>query len=162
MSCLGGMSTWVRNSWIQCGQRWYKKTPNVSTIRFIGLYGMNHYFIMVNCIFGWRHMPYIPHYACIFVSWWRHNMETFSTLLALCERNPMTGRFLSQSAKNAEFWCFRCFSLNKLCNKRSSFRWFQTPKTHVTPAQWHNVRISILNHISKINATFCSDSFSSK
>ena len=28
------------------------------------------------------------------VPWWRHDMETFSTLLALCERNPsVTGRF---------------------------------------------------------------------
>ena len=129
MPCLGGMSTWLRNSWIQCGQRWNKKTPNVSTIRFIGLYGMNHYFIMVNCIFGWRHMPYIPHYACIFISWWRHQMETFSTLLALCERNPMSGRFLSQCVNNAEFWCFRCFTINKHCNKQSSCRWFQTPKS---------------------------------
>ena len=32
-----------------------------------------------------------------FVTWWRHRMETFSALLALCERNPpVTFRFPSQ------------------------------------------------------------------
>ena len=31
-------------------------------------------------------------------TWWRHQMETFSALLALCEGNsPVTGEFPSQS-----------------------------------------------------------------
>ena len=34
-------------------------------------------------------------------------METFSTLLALCEGNPpVTGGFPSQKTSGAELWCF--------------------------------------------------------
>ena len=39
-------------------------------------------------------------------AWWRHQMETFSALLALCAGNsPVTGEF-SAKARNAELWCF--------------------------------------------------------
>ena len=33
-------------------------------------------------------------------AWWRHQMETFSALLALCEGNPTVTR-----ASDAELWC---------------------------------------------------------
>ena len=50
---------------------------------------------------------------CIFNSWWRHQMEIFSALLALCAGNsPMTGEFPAQRASNAELWCF-LWSVNK-------------------------------------------------
>ena len=33
-------------------------------------------------------------YVVCFDSWWRHQMETFSALLAICEGNsPVTGEF---------------------------------------------------------------------
>ena len=36
-------------------------------------------------------------------SWWKHDMETLSRLLALCEVNPPAiGRFPSQSASYAD------------------------------------------------------------
>ena len=36
--------------------------------------------------------------------WWRHKMETFPSLLALCEENPpVTGWFPSHQASNAGF-----------------------------------------------------------
>ena len=39
--------------------------------------------------------------------WWRHQMETFSALLALCEGNsPVTGEFPSQRPVTRSFWCF--------------------------------------------------------
>ena len=41
------------------------------------------------------------------VTWWRHQMETFSALLALYMGNsPVTGEFPSQRASDAELWCF--------------------------------------------------------
>ena len=42
--------------------------------------------------------------------WWRHDMETLSVLLALCEGTPPAAvGFPSQMASNAEFWFFfRC------------------------------------------------------
>ena len=43
----------------------------------------------------------------VIISWWRHQMETFSALLAICAGNsPVTGEFPSQMASNAELWCF--------------------------------------------------------
>ena len=41
------------------------------------------------------------------VSWWQHQMETFSTLLALCEKNsPVTGEFPSQRPVTRSFGVF--------------------------------------------------------
>ena len=42
-------------------------------------------------------------------SWWRHQIEIFSKLLALCEGNsPVTGEFPSQ--RPVTLWCFLWFS----------------------------------------------------
>ena len=51
--------------------------------------------------------------------WWRHDNDTLSTLLVLCEENaPMTGGFPSQKANNAELW-YCMISMNKPLNKQS-------------------------------------------
>ena len=43
----------------------------------------------------------------LYNAWWRHQMETFSALLALCAGNsPGTGEFPSQKASDVELWCF--------------------------------------------------------
>ena len=43
----------------------------------------------------------------IYLTWWRHQMETFSALLAICAGNsPVTGEFPSQKASDAELWYF--------------------------------------------------------
>ena len=37
---------------------------------------------------------------------WRHQMETFSALLAICAGNsPVTGEFPAQMASDADLWC---------------------------------------------------------
>ena len=60
--------------------------------------------------------------------WWRHQMETFSTLLTLCERNPpVTGGFPSQSPATRSFGVFFDLCLNKRLSKQSRCRWFDTP-----------------------------------
>ena len=49
--------------------------------------------------------------TCVFLTpWWRHQMETFSALLALCAgSSPVTGEFPITKASDAELWCFlRC------------------------------------------------------
>ena len=69
--------------------------------------------------------PQYPwHSGTIYIRWgsikllWRHQMETFSTLLALCEGNPPgTGRFPSQRASNADLWCYFIVSPNKQIKK---------------------------------------------
>ena len=48
-----------------------------------------------------------PHFIFDFFTWWRHQMETFSALLALCEGNlPVTGEFPSQKPVTRSFDVF--------------------------------------------------------
>ena len=47
-------------------------------------------------------------------SWWRHQMETFSVLLAICAGNsPVTGEFPSQRPVTRSFDVFFDLRLNK-------------------------------------------------
>ena len=63
--------------------------------------------------------PGLPHwhkygvrYSTEYRSLWRHQMETFSTLLSLCAGNaPVTGGFPSQRGSNKHLWCFFVVSL---------------------------------------------------
>ena len=60
--------------------------------------------------------------------WWRHQMETFFALLALCAGNsPVTGEFPSQRAVTGSFDIFFDMRLNKQLSKQSKRRWFETP-----------------------------------
>ena len=53
---------------------------------------------------------------------WRHQMEAFSVLLALCAGNsPVIGEFRSQRTSNADF----DIGPHKLLNKQSNDWWFQ-------------------------------------
>ena len=61
-------------------------------------------------------------------SWWRHQIETFSALLALCEGNsPVTGEFPSQRPVRRSFAAFFDLRLNKRLSKQSICLWFETP-----------------------------------
>ena len=63
-----------------------------------------------------------------FISWWHHQMETFSSLLALCERNsPVTGEFPSQRPVAQSFEVFFDLLQNKGMCKESRRRWFEMP-----------------------------------
>ena len=55
------------------------------------------------------------HYHDIMIdAWWRHQMETFSALLALCAGNsPVTGEFPSQGPVTLSFDVFFDLHLNK-------------------------------------------------
>ena len=60
-------------------------------------------------------------------SWWRHQMETFSMLLALCAGNsPVTSEFPSQRPVTRSFDVFFDLRLNKRLSKQSRCRWFET------------------------------------
>ena len=61
-------------------------------------------------------------------SWWRHQMETFSALLAFCEGNsPVTGEFPSQRPGTQRFDVSFVLRLNKRLCKQSWGWWFETP-----------------------------------
>ena len=62
------------------------------------------------------------------VAWWRHQMETFSALLALCAGNsPATGEFPAQRPVTRSFDVFFDLPLNKRLSKQSWCWWFETP-----------------------------------
>ena len=62
------------------------------------------------------------------VAWWRHQMGSFSALLALCDGNPpVTGGFLSLRAATRSFDVFFDLRHNKLLNKQSRRWWLETP-----------------------------------
>ena len=68
------------------------------------------------------------------VSRWRHEMETFSALLALCAKNsPVTGEFPAQRPVTRSFDVFFDLRLNTRLSKQSWGRWFETPSRPLWP-----------------------------
>ena len=63
----------------------------------------------------------------LMTSWWHHQMETFSVVLALSEGNPpVTGEFPSQKPVTRIFDVFFDLCLSRGMSKQSRRRWFQT------------------------------------
>ena len=62
-----------------------------------------------------------------FIPWWRHQMETFSALLAICAGNsPVPGEFPTQRPVTRSFDVFFDLRLNKRLSKHSWGWWFET------------------------------------
>ena len=60
-------------------------------------------------------------------SWWRHQIETFSALLAICAGNsPVTDEFATQRPATRSFDVFFDLRLNKRLRKQSWGWWFET------------------------------------
>ena len=69
------------------------------------------------------------------VPWWRHQMETFSALLAICAGNSLvTGQFPTQRPVTRSFDVFFDLRLNKRLSKQSSGWWFEMP----SPSLWRH------------------------
>ena len=61
------------------------------------------------------------------VTWWRHQMERFSALLALCAGNsPVTGKFPAQRPTTQSFYVFFDLRLNKWLSEHSWGWWLET------------------------------------
>ena len=74
-------------------------------------------------------------------SWWRHQMETFSSLLTLCAGNsPVTGEFPSQRPVTRSFDVFFDPRLNKRLSKQSWGWWFEKPFRSL----WRHYNVSYL------------------
>ena len=70
----------------------------------------------------------LAHILWNILPWWRHQMETFSALLALSAGNaPVTGEFPSQRPVTRSFDVFFDLLLNKRLSKQSRGWWFETP-----------------------------------
>ena len=61
------------------------------------------------------------------LSWWRHQMEAFSALLAICAGNsPVPGEFPTQRPVTRSFDVFFDLRLNKPLSKQWWGWWFKT------------------------------------
>ena len=70
--------------------------------------------------------PYMP-FAGVLVPWWRHQMETFSALLAVCAGNsPVSGEFPAQRPVTRSFDVLFDLRLNERLGKQSLGWWFET------------------------------------
>ena len=68
-------------------------------------------------------------------TWWRHQMETFSALLAICAGNsPVTGEFPTQRPVTRTFDVFFDMRLNEPLSKQSWGWWFETRSFSL----WHH------------------------
>ena len=66
------------------------------------------------------------------LTWWRHQMETFSSLLAICSENSLvTGESPSQRPATRSFDVFFDMHLSKRLSKQSWARWFETPSSPI-------------------------------
>ena len=80
-----------------------------------------------------------------FITWWLHEIETFSALRAPCEGNsPVTDEFPSQRPVPRRFDVFFDMHVNKWLREQSERQWFETPSCSL----WRhcNERRLILGH----------------
>ena len=64
----------------------------------------------------------------VLTTWWRHQMETISALLAFCAWNsPVTGEFPPEMPVTWRFDVFLEVCLNKRLRKQSRGWWFEMP-----------------------------------
>ena len=64
---------------------------------------------------------------CCIKTWWRHQMETFSALLAICAGNsPVHGEFPTQRPVTRSFDVYFDLRPNKWLSKQSWGWWFET------------------------------------
>ena len=109
---------------------WWWKT-NVSEMGPV----IVHYGESVFCHYHWSQYSIVLSSPLHHFTWWRHEMETFSALLALCEGNsPVTGEFPSQRPVARSFGVFFDLRLNKRLSKQSWGWWFETPSRSL----WHH------------------------
>ena len=91
-------------------------------------------------------------------AWWRHQMETFSAILALCAWNsPVTGEFPTQRPVTRNFDVFFDLRLNEWLSKQWRGWWFETPSR---PLWRHcNVRCRFFDHNLRLGEiAFCCNS----
>ena len=86
-----------------------------------GKYSNSHKNMFLKCN---KYYKYHIHFQW---TWWRHQMETFSALLAICAGNsPVPGEFPAQRPVTRSFDVFFDLRLNKRLSKQSWSWWFET------------------------------------
>ena len=90
-------------------------------------------FIIETLLLIWRPCAtyiYLKFYVFVWsdITWWRHQMETFSALLPICaENSPVPGEFPAQRPVTRSFDVFFDLRMNKRLSKQPWGWWFETP-----------------------------------
>ena len=95
-------------------------------------------------------------------TWWRHQMEKLSALLALCAGNsPVTSEYPSQRPVTCSFDVFFDLSRNKWLSKQSWGWWFEMPSHslchHCNDLVWLIYPDGCVSSLNKSNPTNCND-----
>ena len=108
-------------------------TPNIFVLFCdVAVCGSSEVSLVYPChlgFFNWHYCIYNNHtIAPVPATWWRHKMETFSALLALCAGNPpVTGEFPTQRPVTRSFGVFFDLRLNKRLSRQAWGWWFEMP-----------------------------------
>ena len=109
-------------------------------------------FIHKSITSDWRSVRSLIHSSYIAVTRWRHQMETFSALLAICAGNsPVNGEF---PAQRPVMWIFDVFfdlCLNKWLSKQSWGWWFET----LSRPLWRHCNDFFMSNMSLPSVTPC-------
>ena len=100
-----------------------KMSPNLTHCGLVMPYGEVHFhgYNIGLSTQSWQH-----HWATM--TWWRHQMETFSMSLAICAGNsPVPSEFPAQRPVTRSFVVFFDQCLNKRLSKQSWGWWFEMP-----------------------------------
>ena len=101
----------------------YKMIPVLGGSRYGNITFPMHFFDRMQKLYRWQ---FAQKPSCG-PPWWRHQMETFSALLAICAGNsPVTGEFPAQRPATQSFDVFFDLRLNKRLSKQSWGWWFET------------------------------------
>ena len=94
-----------------------------------------------------------------FYTWWRHQMETFSALPAICAGNsPVTGEVPAQRPMTRSFDVFFDLRLNKQLSKQSWGWWFGTLSRPLwRRCNWIGVTALCIPTIQTWNFEICTD-----
>ena len=95
--------------------------------------------ITMNDSMVWCHKQSNLKQCSLTESWWRHQMETFSALLAIC---AVTGEFPAQRPETRNIDVFFDLRLNKRLSKQSWGWWFETPSRSL----WRHCNIMFIRH----------------
>ena len=114
-----------------CNIIWFLECGHWQAIKYIWFLQINFNHIKP---FPFRRMPVIDareEASAIKLSWWRHQMETFSASLPICVGNSrVTGEFSSQMQKTRSFDVFFDLRLNKRLSKQTWGWWFGCLRAH--------------------------------
>ena len=111
---------------------WYDWFTHILYERFVGTVAIVHVWCCVSTEREWC----LWYSGCVawtsqrLMPWCRHQMKTFSVLLALCaENSSLTGEFPSQRPVTRRFDVFFDLRLNKRLSKQPWGWWFETPSS---------------------------------